>query len=71
MLLTHTVGLSERESPTSTYTGEDGLQNAPSDVIVGVRHKMHRQLRLGRLPCEQEHGKRQEEFHCSMLKSII
>ena len=54
----HTVDLSERESPNSTYTGEDGLQNAPSDVIVGVRHEMHRQLR-SRLPCEQEHGKRQ------------
>ena len=57
------VDFSERESPTSTYTGEDVLQNAPSDVIVGVWHEMHRQLRLGRRPREQKHGKNAHVFH--------
>ena len=57
------VDFSERESPTSTYTGEDVLQNAPSDVIVGVWHEMHRQLRLGRRPCEQKHGKNTDVIH--------
>jgi hypothetical protein len=30
---------------------------------VGVWHEMHRQLRLGRRPREQKHGKNADVFH--------